>query len=439
MTQTLNACACMYPGCAKAGFCIAQNPGRPIPDDPLPVYWREPAPYAEKMPYPTPTITVQISSTREAAMTADTPKTPQAAEPALPPLPQAIGWLGLWAPNEDKQEVYTAAQMREYAREALAAAPAEPAQERAAAAQLPVNANWCSTFPKSAAYIINQVAARVDELEAALSARAPAVEPAVFGPLESFAHEVAIGAYEPYELRSAAKRALQASAAAPPVEPAPSEPDDTKKWLEAHSDATRRMKAALRDPVTVHAALLRGEIAKPDIRDMLHVYGAEALARWDRSEPTRDEAMERTDWTIIAPDGRQWHGESAIRAAAAAQRDTIDPVLAMQRINAALDEWSAEDRAMERDAARWRDLLAAVMRELPSRSTFSGNAPGHCHNIPGVWDSDNGALSGKSCAWCMTWAAARAALAQAQPGPVVKQPLTTEQAATPPAVPGEKT
>jgi hypothetical protein len=39
--------------------------------------------------------------------------------------------------------------------------------------------------------------------------------------------------------------------------------------------------AKLRDPVAVHAAMLRGEIATPAIRDMLHVYGADALARWD--------------------------------------------------------------------------------------------------------------------------------------------------------------
>lgn len=44
--------------------------------------------------------------------------------------------------------------------------------------------------------------------------------------------------------------------------------------------------AKLQDPVVVHAAMLRGEIAKPAIRDMLHLYGADALARWDaQGEP----------------------------------------------------------------------------------------------------------------------------------------------------------
>jgi hypothetical protein len=37
----MNACGCMYRECATPGFCIAQNPGRPIPMAPLPVYWRD--------------------------------------------------------------------------------------------------------------------------------------------------------------------------------------------------------------------------------------------------------------------------------------------------------------------------------------------------------------------------------------------------------------
>jgi len=42
------------------------------------------------------------------------------------------------------------------------------------------------------------------------------------------------------------------------------------------------VRSLLQDPVAVHVALLRGEIAKPAIRDMLHVYGADALAQFDR-------------------------------------------------------------------------------------------------------------------------------------------------------------
>lgn len=52
---------------------------------------------------------------------------------------------------------------------------------------------------------------------------------------------------------------------------------------------------------------------------------------------------------------------------------------------------SAEDRA----------ILEAVHRELDDER--EGNAPGHAHTIPGIWDYDNGAKAGKPCAWCLTW------------------------------------
>lgn len=65
-----------------------------------------------------------------------------------------------------------------------------------------------------------------------------------------------------------------------------------------------------------------------------------------------------------------------------------------------------------KDAARWRELLAAVIAELPERmgKTRNGNAPGHSHDKPGIWDSDNGALAGKECAWCKVWNSAAAAI-----------------------------
>ena len=54
---------------------------------------------------------------------------------------------------------------------------------------------------------------------------------------------------------------------------------------------------------------------------------------------------------------------------------------------------SAEDRA----------ILEAVRRELNEGNR--GDAPGHAHHRPGIWDDDNRpAIAGKPCAWCMTWA-----------------------------------
>lgn len=53
----------------------------------------------------------------------------------------------------------------------------------------------------------------------------------------------------------------------------------------------------------------------------------------------------------------------------------------------------------------WKEMLAAVMRELPRNMGRwkDGNAPGHCHDVPGIWDSDNGAKAGTTCAWCLVW------------------------------------
>lgn len=37
------------------------------------------------------------------------------------------------------------------------------------------------------------------------------------------------------------------------------------------------------------------------------------------------------------------------------------------------------------------------------RPRADGNAPGHGHEVPGIWDADNGEKSGQPCYWCSTW------------------------------------
>lgn len=59
------------------------------------------------------------------------------------------------------------------------------------------------------------------------------------------------------------------------------------------------------------------------------------------------------------------------------------------------------------ECAELKTLLAALLDELGERDHGDGNAPGHCHEIPGVWDSDNGKKAGTKCAWCATWAKAK--------------------------------
>lgn len=54
-------------------------------------------------------------------------------------------------------------------------------------------------------------------------------------------------------------------------------------------------------------------------------------------------------------------------------------------------------------------VMSAVTSEIPRGEYIkTGNAPGHCHDIPGVWDQGNGEKSGKVCGWCKVWNAAAA-------------------------------
>lgn len=85
----------------------------------------------------------------------------------------------------------------------------------------------------------------------------------------------------------------------------------------------------------------------------------------------------------------------------------------------AIDALLAKVEADKQDALEFRDLMAAVIRKINQgeyNRPYRGieNAPDHAHDMPGIWDSDNGAKAGTQCAWCATWNAARAAIAQRQ-------------------------
>lgn len=60
-------------------------------------------------------------------------------------------------------------------------------------------------------------------------------------------------------------------------------------------------------------------------------------------------------------------------------------------------------------------LVEALRGIIDHFDCSHGNAPGHDHLIPGVWDKDvsNGAKGGTKCGWCDQWNEARAALSQA--------------------------
>lgn len=72
----------------------------------------------------------------------------------------------------------------------------------------------------------------------------------------------------------------------------------------------------------------------------------------------------------------------------------------------ALERFFHMAQAAERE--KWKPVVEAVVREIPDRDDeTSYNAPGHAHQIPGVWNDDNGALAGKECAWCKAWNTAK--------------------------------
>ena len=101
----------------------------------------------------------------------------------------------------------------------------------------------------------------------------------------------------------------------------------------------------------------------------------------------------------------------------AAEADEMWPAVAPHRVAVmvplaeyqALPTASDSVEQLEKAAAESREIVRALMRELPRNLRGDrGNAPGHSHLIPGVWDNDNGSLSGQPCAWCMAWSKAKA-------------------------------
>lgn len=73
----------------------------------------------------------------------------------------------------------------------------------------------------------------------------------------------------------------------------------------------------------------------------------------------------------------------------------------------------------ERELAKLRKVISEVVRGN-DRWRDDGNAPGHCHQVPGIWDGDNGAKAGTECAWCKVWASAVAISREEKPdGPLM--------------------
>lgn len=83
------------------------------------------------------------------------------------------------------------------------------------------------------------------------------------------------------------------------------------------------IKAALRNPVSVHASMLRGDIARPSLRDFLHVGGEKEIADYDalRADAERYLALiEMSPSQEICFLGEGYFGKEALDAAIDAAR-----------------------------------------------------------------------------------------------------------------------
>lgn len=80
----------------------------------------------------------------------------------------------------------------------------------------------------------------------------------------------------------------------------------------------------------------------------------------------------------------------------------------VQALVAEVGRLKADNVVLRNRADRWEEVGRLILSEMPLRlrPRVAGNAPGHCHEVPGVWDTDNGELAGRECAWCKVWATA---------------------------------
>lgn len=71
--------------------------------------------------------------------------------------------------------------------------------------------------------------------------------------------------------------------------------------------------------------------------------------------------------------------------------------------NTIIADMQAEIDALRKENEELILLFAGILNESGERDRNDGNAPFHGHDVPGVWDRDNGKLAGKKCAWCAMW------------------------------------
>lgn len=116
------------------------------------------------------------------------------------------------------------------------------------------------------------------------------------------------------------------------------------------------------------------------------------------------ENMHRLDFHLTGPnvavEVKQMHSPRI-----AEQMSRVPDVVAVQ--GRAAVEWLA---GLIRGAAE-RDRLRESLSDIFAHYSDRDQGPGHDHDVPGVWDSDNApGIAGTRCEWCGQWERARALL-----------------------------
>src|SRR5574343_489196 len=86
--------------------------------------------------------------------------------------------------------------------------------------------------------------------------------------------------------------------------------------------------------------------------------------------------------------------------------DTARRIVACVNACAGMADPAAEIAELKRQRDELFSVISAIAEEVPHRHWSRGNAPGHGHDVAGIWDDDNGALAGKECGWCKAWRSA---------------------------------
>lgn len=120
----------------------------------------------------------------------------------------------------------------------------------------------------------------------------------------------------------------------------------------------------------------------------------------------------RAGWMLMNDNGKRWRicgpaGRWVMKPEGAITADEARTICETA-MGTALAHTPAPQPDGAAEADELAEILGDILREAISERGMgwcprAGNAPGHGHETTGIWDDDNGPLSGKPCKWCAAW------------------------------------